>query len=333
MKHLYRFSLLLLFALMGNQLQAQCTPTQNLNTLGMDPGSLPTVALPGHSQTNQDFTFFMPAEVRFDTSFTLQGFPLTVDISYFPDTLVIDGAAARTSGGFGVPLAEQSSITVSFNGSDANMYFADTMPNPDTDIRGCMNADYQVGDATPTGTYFITPTGSIDGNAVINDFSDSVGFALPIQPGDTLDFESLSDNIDQVIGSVGIVAPPEAITFLKGVKPENFLMNSMNSRMEVQNPTSRANEDLARELQLRVFPNPATTQSRLRYDLPKPARVEVNLLDLTGRRVRQVLDAEQAATKHQVELCSNCQELGSGLYLVEILVDGQRMTRKLSLTQ
>jgi hypothetical protein len=53
-------------------------------------------------------------------------------------------------------------------------------------------------------------------------------------------------------------------------------------------------------LGLEVRPNPASSGTILSYDLPEAARVTIDIHDVRGRRIRRLLDAEQAPGNHTV---------------------------------
>ena len=53
-------------------------------------------------------------------------------------------------------------------------------------------------------------------------------------------------------------------------------------------------------LGLGVRPNPASSGTILSYDLPEAARVTIDIHDVRGRRIRRLLDAEQAPGSHTV---------------------------------
>lgn len=79
---------------------------------------------------------------------------------------------------------------------------------------------------------------------------------------------------------------------------------------------------------LTVAPNPAATFASVRYELPQAGKAAVEVLDLTGRRVAQVLgETAQPAGAHQVEL--PVARLAAGVYLVRLRVDGQTQQTKL----
>ena len=75
-----------------------------------------------------------------------------------------------------------------------------------------------------------------------------------------------------------------------------------------------------------IFPNPATDQVSVRYTLPVGAEVNVSVMNTLGQRVAGQNFGRQAAGTQQQMVPLN--GLGKGLYLVNVLVDGQPTTTK-----
>ena len=79
---------------------------------------------------------------------------------------------------------------------------------------------------------------------------------------------------------------------------------------------------------LKLFPNPATTEAIISFELKSAANVAINVADLAGKQVANVASTNYAAGINNVSLSTN--GLNKGLYLVTVLVNGQAQTIKLS---
>ncbi len=64
------------------------------------------------------------------------------------------------------------------------------------------------------------------------------------------------------------------------------------------------------------YPNPFNAQTRLDYDLPREARVRLEVFDIAGRRVAQLVHGWQPAGSHR--LCFDAADLSSGVYVVRL---------------
>jgi hypothetical protein len=80
-----------------------------------------------------------------------------------------------------------------------------------------------------------------------------------------------------------------------------------------------------------VYPNPARTEARIDYELPRSGPVTIALHDALGRQVRSVPLGRQAAGAHQAAL--DVAGLAPGLYLCEVATATARQTRTLIVTR
>jgi hypothetical protein len=86
---------------------------------------------------------------------------------------------------------------------------------------------------------------------------------------------------------------------------------------------------------LAPYPNPFNPSTRLRYELAEPGRVEIDILDAGGRRLRSLLAAKLSAGPGFVTWDGRDaagRSLASGVYLARLSLNGQAAdTRKLQL--
>lgn len=76
-------------------------------------------------------------------------------------------------------------------------------------------------------------------------------------------------------------------------------------------------------LSARLFPNPASHQSTLRYALQDEARVSIRMVDVLGRE-RFLMDARQAAGAQELNI--NLLDYPPGLYYCHLLINGKQQT-------
>ncbi len=75
------------------------------------------------------------------------------------------------------------------------------------------------------------------------------------------------------------------------------------------------------DISLGAFPNPFNPSTHIAYDLPRSGRVRLVVLDLLGRVVASLLDADQQAGTHTLEWAGNDQKgamLPAGMYIARI---------------
>lgn len=102
-----------------------------------------------------------------------------------------------------------------------------------------------------------------------------------------------------------------------------------NERLTQMGTIQNAGPELEKKLLLKAYPNPFNSNLTLQLTLDKAARIVVNLYDLKGSRLHQLNKSEFAAGNHQFTIDGSGLE--NGTYICEVLVDQQRLLRKLIL--
>jgi len=67
---------------------------------------------------------------------------------------------------------------------------------------------------------------------------------------------------------------------------------------------------------LQVYPNPFNPATNVLYTLPHRSRVEIRLIDLLGREVRDIYSGDAEAGSHSILL--NAGDLASGIYFISL---------------
>jgi hypothetical protein len=79
---------------------------------------------------------------------------------------------------------------------------------------------------------------------------------------------------------------------------------------------------------INIFPNPATSQTRIEYFLKQPGMVHIEVYDLSGRKVLVTAPAQKSAGPHLKEL--NLGSLKKGVYILKVQdADGTGQSAKL----
>jgi tetratricopeptide (TPR) repeat protein len=82
------------------------------------------------------------------------------------------------------------------------------------------------------------------------------------------------------------------------------------------------------------YPNPFNAQTRIQYDLPKNARVHLQIYNILGQKVKTLADGFQHAGQHQLfwdGRDSNGIEVASGIYFFRFKAGAYALTRKMVL--
>ncbi|MCG3154334.1 MAG: hypothetical protein DKINENOH_00928 [bacterium] len=77
------------------------------------------------------------------------------------------------------------------------------------------------------------------------------------------------------------------------------------------------------------YPNPFNAATRMQFSLAQASHVRLKLYDANGKLITTLIDAFKPAGRH--EITWQALELASGLYLAQLEVGAQRLTRKLLL--
>jgi len=77
---------------------------------------------------------------------------------------------------------------------------------------------------------------------------------------------------------------------------------------------------------LKVYPNPANDYAVVAINLKKDAQISLNLIDLSGK---QIATRNYGSMNGLAEVVINTQDLQSGVYIIELYVNGERVTKRL----
>ena len=86
---------------------------------------------------------------------------------------------------------------------------------------------------------------------------------------------------------------------------------------------------LPSEFRLEAYPNPFNPATNISYALEKSGWIFLNVIDLNGRIVDQLVNSFQSAGKHTIRW--NASQYSSGIYLVSLTCGKQQAIKKLAL--
>ncbi|MEH0154054.1 S8 family serine peptidase [Limibacter armeniacum] len=82
-------------------------------------------------------------------------------------------------------------------------------------------------------------------------------------------------------------------------------------------------DELASTLNLKNFPNPATANTTISYELPVNGQVTVEVFDFNGGKIATLVNAEQQAGQYEVTY--QTAGLPAGMYIYALSIDGERV--------
>jgi photosystem II stability/assembly factor-like uncharacterized protein len=104
--------------------------------------------------------------------------------------------------------------------------------------------------------------------------------------------------------------------------------NGIWQRDLVQNPVSAGNQNtIVKNFKLyQNYPNPFNPSTKIKFDLNKPAFVDIKVYDVKGSEVKNIYSRYENSGSHQTEF--NAAGLTSGVYFYSIFVNGIRTDSK-----
>ena len=94
---------------------------------------------------------------------------------------------------------------------------------------------------------------------------------------------------------------------------ENFFHESKSTKVDESTNVSSINKEFKLE---QNYPNPFNPSTNIKFSLPKPETVTIEIYDIIGQRIETLLSKPMSAGYHEVEF--NGQNLSSGIYLYRI---------------
>ena len=63
------------------------------------------------------------------------------------------------------------------------------------------------------------------------------------------------------------------------------------------------------------------------FSVPYATKVKIEVFDITGRKVAELIDENKSAGRHEVDF--SARNLGSGIYFYQLSYAGHRLSRKM----
>lgn len=146
--------------------------------------------------------------------------------------------------------------------------------------------------------------------------------------GSSFSFEWVSPTVDTV---ATIYVAGNAVNFNSQasgdfpISPVNMKLTAYKAPLE---PTTAIHENKLNVISgISVYPNPARGLTSISYFLSKTENVSVQLLDMNGRVIKDLLSEKQASGSHSHFL--DLQNVASGVYFVKTSIADQKVSQKL----
>jgi hypothetical protein len=86
--------------------------------------------------------------------------------------------------------------------------------------------------------------------------------------------------------------------------------------------------ELSKRVSFNLFPNPSTGETTVKFRLDDASNISVQVVDVVGKQVLPNVQAEYNAGEHSISVNKN-KTLRSGIYFVNLNVNGSKLTKKL----
>ena len=178
--------------------------------------------------------------------------------------------------------------------------------NNTTERRSCIGGHVYRGTAIPElyGKYIFGDF--VQGTIWALDFSDIVN---PVR-------STLADNQQNMV------------SFGLDEQGELYWCNIVSGQIRRFTRPATSTTEVRSPLQLQILPNPAHTQTMLHLSIAKPVNLQIDLFDQLGRHLATVF--KQSSSFGTIEVPINIEELGSGLYFLQVQSEGRSIIRKLA---
>jgi len=107
-----------------------------------------------------------------------------------------------------------------------------------------------------------------------------------------------------------------------------FFVGEMDNSI-VNRSAETTKENVESQLQLKVNPNPFSNYVTIQFNLPTAKKISINLYDTKGSLVKKVYEGEKPAGLQRFSIDGG--NITNGIYFCEILINEQRILRKLVL--
>ena len=109
---------------------------------------------------------------------------------------------------------------------------------------------------------------------------------------------------------------------------------SKKFKIDIQTDVALAADGVPKTFSLyQNYPNPFNGFTQIEYEVPQPGQIHIDIFDIKGQYVTQLLDQKQNAGHYQVQWQGTDQHgnhVASGIYFVQIQFNRQRLIRKMS---
>lgn len=111
-----------------------------------------------------------------------------------------------------------------------------------------------------------------------------------------------------------------------------LIITAMNTTVQAQDHknsgSSPVNNSFGQDVAFSNYPNPATSQTKISYTLKSKSKVNLRVVDLTGRQLAVFVNNDQLSGKQEFNWDFSKYKVTSGMYILILRIDNKTYSRK-----
>jgi len=215
--------------------------------------------------------------------------------------------------------------------------FSMTYPDGTDNVAACQPCHGNFGPEFSDKKYYVNGNADLDGDGVANGLQIEIQGLLDTLANHLPPLDSLAVNVDSSYTltqaqaaydyimvnsdrSLGVHNPAYTYGILKAA------LGALGVVLAVNPKNNNAPHDFALS---QNYPNPFNPTTKINFSLPKNAHVTLDVYNIEGQLVKQLINGEMSLGVHTIEF--NASSLASGIYLYRIITPEYTMTKKMIL--
>lgn len=186
---------------------------------------------------------------------------------------------------------------------------------------------------TEDSLYYVAPNGTRYHNCTMRDMIPTpTGRVLSIAQGETVEFDQAFTVASQLV-----LAQCKIVVWVQADNSDYEVLQAAKDDLLGLDPVGVDDDitQLPQQFDLaQNYPNPFNASTTIDFTLSSESQVELEVYDLVGRKVAQLVTGVQPAGYHQITwdgVESNGRAVASGIYFYRLTAEGQSLTKRMML--
>ena len=147
-----------------------------------------------------------------------------------------------------------------------------------------------------------------------------------------IDPTALTKKMYYRVGGVKSVSCKPAVLLGKKANSGPFV-HSLSNLEDNRLQATGLKDALSNSIRMSIYPNPFNESTNIRYFLEKPSKLQIEIYNVIGEKVKSLLNEKQGVGEYQIEI--NASDVGntSGLYYLKFKVDEEVVIKKIMMNR